>query len=137
MRLEGWEAALNATVDRARHRPFKLGETDCLRFACEAVAALTGVDYWPLWEGRYSTQREMLRVISQAGDGSFSEAVSKTLGAEPVIAKLAQRGDLVMCRGGDGDLCLGVCIGEYTALQGEDGLIFLPTRDGVAAWRIS
>ena len=133
-RTEGWEDRLLAVIEAARNKPYKLGEHDCLRVACQSVEALTGADLWPQFAG-YATRREALATILQYGK-TLPDAVTFVLGVDPVSVRLAQRGDV--CHYVDAEDHLGVCIGEYVAVLGPDGLALVPiTSDALrCAWRI-
>lgn len=134
-RLEGWEQRLLRVLEDARTRPYRLGEHDCFRVACAAVEALTGVDRWPEFAGRYRTRREALVLLARHGR-TFQEAGNWFFGSEAVDVRLARRGDIVCVRTPDGEHHLGVCEGERTAVLGEQGLLRLPTLAGVCCWRI-
>lgn len=136
-RLEGWEARLNTVIEAARDTPYVLGQHDCLRVACATVQALTGVDHWPGFAG-YTTRREALRVILMHGK-DLGDAVTRTLGVDPVEPGFARRGDLVMyADDADDDQHLGVCVGQWVAVLGEQGLQLVSLLDGgvQGAWRI-
>ena len=134
-RMEGWEARLGDTIERARSRSYKIGEHDCFRVACEVVEALTGVDRWSEWQGRYSTEREALRLLAAHGH-SFESAGDKFFGVARCAPRLAQRGDIVAFRAANGTKHLGVCMGEKTAVTSAEGLAFVGTLEALCAWRI-
>lgn len=134
-RLEGWEGRLLAVIEAARHQRYELGQHDCFRVACAAIEALTGVDRWPEWAGRYSTRREALHLIAQYGH-SFEHAFSWFFGTEPAGPKLARRGDICALATPDGEKHLGVCMGVDTAFLAEPGLLFVPTSSCLCCWRV-
>lgn len=123
-----------AVIEAARDAPYELGEHDCLRVACRAVEALTGEDLWPRFSG-YRTRREALVKIARVAP-SLGEAVTATLGLEPVAPRLARRGDIVLYR--DVEDHLGVCLGEHVAVLGPDGLAMVGLLDErlLHCWRI-
>ena len=135
-RLEGWELRLNAVLDAARSRPYVLGEADCLRVACEVVAALTGVDFWPRFAG-YTTKRGALVTIARVAP-SLGEAVTATLGVPAQRVFAAWRGDLVLYRDQQGEDHLGVSIGPSVALTAPEGwlLISLAHPGLLCSWRV-
>jgi len=47
----------------------------------------------------------------------------------------AQRGDCGLVNSDDGP-ALAVCIGDKWAVQGRDGLVYVPLKDGLRAWRV-
>lgn len=141
-RRDGWEARLADVIERARAKSYVLGEHDCFRVACAAVEALTGVDLWPQWAGRYRTRREAADLIARyawkagAGRGAdlFTAAFSRLFGTEPVPVKLARRGDILEYV--DREPHLAVCMGRAAAALGERGLRFVPVENCRHAWRI-
>ena len=134
-RLEGWESRLAAVLEAARARPYQLGEHDCFRLACASIEALTGVDAWPQFRGRYSSRREALVLIAQYGS-SFTAAFSKFFGAAPVPMARSRRGDVAEYRDAEGEAHLGVVAGARVAGLGERGLKFLARSSCLHAWRI-
>ncbi len=144
-RLEGWESRLVAVIEAARARSYALGEYDCFRLACAAVAALTGVDLWPAWAGRYRTRREALRLLVEfAGPGHsaaamplFSAAFTRLFCAARESPRRARRGDILeYVDSASGEQHLGVCVGACAAVPGEHGLLFVPLSQCAGVWRI-
>lgn len=135
-RLPGWELRLNAVLDAARARPYVLGEADCLRLACEDVAALTGVDFWPRFAG-YTTRRSALVTIARIAP-SLGDAVTVTLETPPVGVFMARRGDLLLFRDDAGEDHLGVCCGSTVALTAPQGWLQMSLAHPglVCAWGI-
>lgn len=135
-RLEGWESRLAAVIEAARRTPYVLGESDCLCLACAAVAALTGVDYWPRFAG-YTTRRGALVTIARIAP-SLGEAVTATLAVSPTPTLSARRGDLMLFRDGEGEDHLGVVAGSRVMLYLPDGLgsVGLDHPGLLCSWRI-
>lgn len=136
VRLEGWEGRLAGVVEAARHVPYQLGEHDCFRFACAVVEALTGIDRWPEWAGRYTTRREALRCIHAYGGAGFTEAGSKLFGGAPVPASKARRGDVLEFVDPFDEKHLGVCVGAEVAVLADGGLRFVRLSQCAHAWRV-
>lgn len=136
MRLDGWESRLAKVVETAQRTPYVLGESDCLRMACAAVEALTGVDYWPRFAG-YTTKRQALVTIAKIAP-SLGEAVTATLGVAPASRLLALRGDWLLFRDDHGQDHLGVCIGRDVMLKTDDGILTVALDDPrlLCSWRI-
>lgn len=134
-RLAGWELRLDAAIDAYRARPYRLGTSDCLRLACDAIEAVTGQAHWHLFAGRYDDKATALRLIRTWGR-TWSEAFGAFFGVEPLPPLLARRGDIVTYI--DREPHLGVCVGAEVALYGPEGLVFVPLADpGVhETWRI-
>jgi uncharacterized protein DUF6950 len=137
MRLEGWEGRLVAAIEAARARPYELGAWDCFRFACSCVEALTGVNRWGEFAGRYRSRRESLALIAEHGS-TFEAAFDWFFSAQAVDVRAAQRGDIVAYRGPDGEKHLGVVTldGTQAALLGPEGLAFVPVLTCLCAWRV-
>ena len=134
-RLEGWEQRLDALIEAARDRPYVLGEHDCFRVACAVIEALTGVDRWPEWAGRYSTKREALVLLAQYGS-SFEAAGDRFFDSPRMDWKLARRGDIVALATPDGEKHLGVVLDHRAAFLGVGGLSWFPASAALCAWRI-
>lgn len=134
-RLEGWESRLAAVIETARHRPYVLGEHDCFRVACAAVEALTGVDHWPTFAGRYATKREALALLAQHGS-TFEAAGDGFFGVPHAPVEYAMRGDIVALRTADGEKHLAVWTGSALACMAEEGLLFLPRAAGYCCWKV-
>lgn len=135
MRLDGWEKRLADIVEAARAHPYQLGQHDCFRLACAVVEALTGVDHWPAWEGKYTTKREALALIAQYGS-TFTDAATKLFDVEPIAMNFAHRGDIAEIVDPSGEKHLGVVIGAHVVALGEKGVAFLPRSACRHAWRI-
>lgn len=135
-RQQGWELRLNAVLESARRRPYVLGESDCLKVACETVAALTGTDFWPRFAG-YTTKRGALVTIARIAP-SLGEAVTTTLGTPPQRVFAAWRGDLLLFRDEHGEDHLGVSCGPNVALTAPEGWLLIPlSHPGLlCSWRI-
>lgn len=135
-RQQGWELRLNAVLETARRRPYVLGESDCLKVACETVAALTGTDFWPRFAG-YTTKRGALVTIARVAP-SLAEAVTATLGVKPSGVFAAWRGDLLLYRDEQGEDHLGVSCGPNVALTAPQGWLLIPlSHPGLlCSWRV-
>ena len=122
-RREDWPEQLAAQVAAAQRQPYVIGVHDCLRFTCQCIAAMTGVDYWPQFSG-YTTLREaQANILSVAP--TLQEAVCKVIGVDAAPAAMARRGDVVLFTDGFGEH-LGVCTGAFVAVLQRHGLLLLP-----------
>lgn len=129
-RLDGWESALNETIASFKNRPYVLGESDCLSFACACYAAITGIDHWPDWKGKYDTRRGALLLLAGM-KRNLEDAVSGLGGLERVPLTMARRGDVMIYKDARGPH-IGVCVGAHAALYADDGIEFLPmTAPGI------
>jgi cell wall-associated NlpC family hydrolase len=134
-RLHDWPERLAAVVASAQHQPYRLGQHDCLRFTCQCVGAVTGVDLWPQFAG-YTSRLQALRTIAAIAPG-LGQAVSVVLGMAPVAPLLARRGDVLLYTDAGGEH-LGVCFGATAAVLGPQGLAHVPLDHAgfLQAWRV-
>lgn len=135
-RRSDWPERLAAVIAAARDKPYVLGSNDCLRLACAAVDAMTGVDYWPRFVG-YTTKRQALVTIAKIAP-SLGEAVTVTLGVAPTPVLSSLRGDIVLFRDDRGEDHLGICMGRVVVLMAENGTILADIGDArlLCSWRI-
>lgn len=147
-RVEGWERRYQAVLDRAAREPYVLGSHDCFRVACAVLEALTGVDRWPEFAGRYRTYRQSLVILREYADKAVAEREADTHHPSPIThhpkastfddafdgffgighcaASFARRGDVVKVLDPNGTAHLGVCIGREIAVLRETGLMTVP-----------
>lgn len=135
-RRPDWPQRLVAVIDAARREPYVLGEHDCLRLACAAVEALTGVDFWPRFAG-YKTKRQALVTIARIAP-SLAEAVTATLGVSPSPVLSAWRGDICLFRDAQGEDHLGVCMGRLVVVTAPEGTLTMSLDHPglLASWRV-
>lgn len=117
-------------IEAARNKPFKIGEHDCVSFACSCVKALSGVDLTHEVE-RYRSSANSARLFRGRG---LDLSVSNVLG-EPLPVVFAQRGDVVELRRGRRSF-IGICVGAHAAMLKLDGLAFVPISDCRQVWKI-
>lgn len=132
LRVDQWPEILAAEIERARNRPFQWGTHDCALMAADIVLAMTGVDYAAEFRGRYRSALGAARLLKRGG--GLWAVLDRQLGAS-VPAAMAQRGDVVLARFAAGDTA-GVCVGGQSAFPGLQGVVFRPTIECLAAWRV-
>lgn len=133
MRVQGWAEILFSGIESRRDTPFSWGSHDCCLFAADMALAITGIDYAAPVRG-YTTREQAETIIALYGD--MSGMVSQLLGAQPIPAASARRGDFVMARFGESD-AMGVCIGArciFAALRA--GIVEHTMTVATCAWRI-
>lgn len=130
-RLPNWQSRLQAALDARRELPFAWGVHDCCVFPADCVLAMTGRDYAAAWRGRYATEREALRLVSELG--GLRAIATAALGAE-VSPLLAQVGDIGLSQQRGRDM-LAVCGGGHWLAPGAQGLELVPPAAVVTAWR--
>ena len=121
-RHQDWPEQLAAAVAAAQDRPYQIGTHDCLRFSCQCIAAMTGVDFWPTFAG-YTTRRGAVETLAKHG-ASLQAAAAKVLAVETTPVLSARRGDLLVFHDKYGEH-LGVCTGSHVALLEHRGLLLL------------
>jgi hypothetical protein len=136
VRRPGWEERLAMVLARYHDAPYRLGETDCVRLACEVHDALVGQPLWHLVAGSYDSRESALAVIARWGR-TWSQAFTALFGVPPVAVAHARRGDIVTFDGGT-DKHLGVCNGASVCIYVPEGLGAVPLTDPrlLEAWRI-
>jgi len=128
MRRLDWPERLAETVAAAEHKTF--GDTYyCAVFAADCELAMTDND--PLGALRGLTQAEAEAAIAPL---TLRDKLVERHG-EPIHVAFAQRGDWVT-RDNDGQLAVGVCLGQHSAFATDDGLEFLPTLEQIEAFRV-
>ena len=140
-RIENWQCALSAFLAEREELLFRYGQHDCCLFACDAVAAITGVDVGAVYRNAYQNRTEAMKAVShQTGVRSIRAAAEKVTKAHamPQLAVLtAQRGDVVMIRRGV-DYSLGIVdlTGAKIAVAAARGLLRVDLQFAIAAWRV-
>lgn len=134
-RLPDWESRLMAAIEATP--AFSWGTADCCRFAGRIVRAITGADpmepaYGRPGEGYADGDAAQALLIERGG---LLPMVSAVLGAPLASVAQARRGDVVLARL-PGCETLGILADARIAAQGADGVVFLPLRRGLAAWRV-
>ena len=134
-RLVGWEIALAELVFARHSVPFTWGTNDCVTFAADAMAAVTGIDpIAPIrgtWHDRASADAALTAFCGFASAERAMEVVAEQLALPRVPATLARRGDVVAIDG-----MLAVVTGAGAAAPGRRGLVFDTPPADAAAWRI-
>ena len=145
-RRPDWPECLAETVRAARGRPFQWGRHDCALFACDCIAAMTGVDPAARFRGRYKTARGAVGALKRYGSSaegfgpqaggvrSLEELATRVLGV-PIRPEMARRGDIVSFDTALGPV-LGVSLGSRAAFTGPEGLTFVPVSATRQAWRV-
>lgn len=132
-RVQGWEKALfNLTVER-HARAHEWGVHDCALFAADCVRVMTGADPMADIRGTYTTRIGAARAIKKLGVDTLAEAV--TLQLPSIVPSMAQRGDVVLCNGSDGEF-LAIVQGITAVGPSRRGLIHVPVSQALAAWRV-
>jgi len=142
-RRPDWPSRLMAAIEAARNRPFSWGGLDCCLFACDCVAAMTGVDPAAEFRGRYDSSAKARRRLRAFSGGGGLEATVAMLAARHGMAEVrvaqAQRGDLVLIDAPEWPSerrALAVCAGLRLAVMTAGGVDFVAPARGLRAWRV-
>jgi len=135
-RYYDWQTKLREFIESRTFAPFAFGVNDCCLFACDAIAAITGVDMAAEIRG-YTTEAEADAVLAQwGGVEGVAAAMCEKHGAPEIPASFAQRGDVVLCHLATGDTLTIVDTGGRLVGPGRDGLVSVPRKTMRRAWRI-
>lgn len=107
-------AAVQATIDRFRDKPLKLGTDDCVRMAAFALRK-QGVRASLLKAGSYSSEVGARRVMKRLGYETLADAVD-ALGLPRIAPAMALPGDILSLRSKEGDVALTVAVGNGRVL---------------------
>ena len=122
-RHQDWPEQLAAQVAAAQRKDYVIGVHDCLRFTCQCIASMTGVDYWPQFSGYTTLRQAQAKILSVAP--TLQAAVCAVLGQSSAPVLMARRGDVVLFNDTFGEH-LGVCTGAFVAVLQRHGLLLLP-----------
>ncbi|MFH1806822.1 MAG: hypothetical protein ABID63_18230 [Pseudomonadota bacterium] len=137
-RLPGWEKKLSDWHVACAGTAFVWGQSDCCLTACDGLQAITGIDPASGFRGRYKTLRGAYRALKRFGGGGLRETAQKItddLGWPSVPVLTARRGDVGLVPTDQGE-ALAICLGARWVAQGRGGLVYLPLKNGLCAWRV-
>lgn len=130
-RLRDWQERFDALVAARLARPLSWGVHDCALFAADAVEAITGVRLCPELRA-YASARQAARLLASLG--GVRGLAARELGAQ-LPARAARVGDVVVLASGKRE-ALGVCNGQTAIGAGAAGLVQVPMRQALAAWKV-
>jgi hypothetical protein len=150
--IHTWQDALHKFIVRVHKQKFAWGSMDCCLFACDAVREMTAVDLAHDFRvngvrGKYDSLTSAVRAMREfVGDQNADihtlvEIVAENIAAKHSIDEVdlmkAQRGDVVLFDSPMGK-ALGIVglRGTHVHTTGSDGLIEVPLRKCLRAWRI-
>lgn len=138
MRNLDWELRLAGHFESSRDKLFEWGVFDCALAVCDAVLAMTGVDPGAEFRGKYSTEKEALTLLGD-GLGAFVAPICARHNWPEIRPTFAQRGDVVLIQNGDPLHALGIVglDGRHAFCVSDHGLVRMPMRTWLRAWRIS
>jgi hypothetical protein len=134
IRTIDWAERLNAFIESRARTPFAWGSNDCCLFAAHAVQAMTGEDIVPELLV-YETEAQAMRLLARRYKDLPGLVAAATPFVEYENIKFCSRGDVALVQNG-GRHCLAICVGEYLAVPGECGIVFLPFAAVERAWAV-
>lgn len=141
-RLVHWERKLAEFHKVAFRRPFVWGQSDCCLTASDGVLSITGIDLGVRFRGAYSDMAGGYRAMREFSGGGVAETIAALMSEhdcpeETVL--MARRGDVGLVPSGLPGIqseAAAICLGPHWETQGENGLIKIPIKAGLRAWRI-
>lgn len=140
MRKTNWHHLLDTHIRASAQRDFAWGVHDCAMFACDAILAMTGDDPAMRFRGTYDSEegaREALEGFVGGGLLGAAQVICTQMGYAEINPRFAQRGDVVLSHGGQGD-SLGVVglNGREALIAAKYGLLAIPLKTLGHAWRV-
>lgn len=132
-----WPERLALFIQEYRRQPFAWGVLDCALFAADWLIVLGYPDFAHHLRGQYHTRLGAARMILTMGCRSVLE-LPGAFNLEEIDQRLAGRGDLVaveFAREGKTLNALAVCAGAHAFAPGLAGLVGLPRKQWIRAWR--
>jgi hypothetical protein len=133
MRRDDWPERLAAFVHGRTETPFAWGSNDCITFAFDAVAAMTGTDPIAAHRGTWHSALSAVQALEPYG-GAGRGVLDHFLGPS-MPPQFAQRGDVVVVEN-EGREVAAVCVGLFAAGPGENGITLVPMSAALASWGV-
>ncbi len=141
-RLVHWERKLAEFHKVAFGRPFVWGQTDCCLTASDAVLAITGIDPGARFRNQYDDMAGGYRALRDYSGGGVAQTLELLMaehGWPEIPVLMARRGDIGLVPSGlpgAASDAAAFCLGPHWATQGDGGLVNLPLKQGLRAWRV-
>ena len=120
--------------------PFAWGTNDCASFAADGILAITGVDVMAELRGYTSGAGALQKIHDVTGGTTLVDAVTWCAAKHGLVEReyplMAQRGDLVIYKNGDGELAAGLVhlSGRHIVSPGDTCLLRLSITAVVRSW---
>lgn len=140
-RSETWVQALYDFVRARKNAPYEWGANDCCSFVCDGILAMTGVDTYSDFRGRYTdeagAEATLQAVVGSTDKLAAIEFLTRKFEMEEILPAFAQRGDVVLL-GVEGGFALGLVHldGMSAAAVAGEGLHRVPLTFATRAWRV-
>lgn len=139
-RKSGWESILNDHLEKHLNLKRDWGTVDCCMFTCDWVFNSTGEDPAKDFRGTYKTKSGAYKRIKAVATDlpQLAYKIFSKLGMKEGNKFKAKRGDVGLVPG-NGGLALGVIdmTGRTIAVQGKEGLDFMPVENIIKAWGVN
>lgn len=130
---ENWDVDLIVYCSKLRRIEISYGAIDCVLFAAGGVKSQTGDDFAAAHRGAYHDEDSAEDYMKSKGWDSIADIVDAHL--PRIQPGERRRGDVLMFDGEYGQT-LGICLGAVAAVLGTSGVINIPAKTCVAAWRV-
>lgn len=139
-RYEDWPKRLSAYLKERKAMPFAWAENDCMAFVAKGVEALTGHDFFSLYND-YTD--EATATVLLENNGGIHGIITACLGEGSKKIMNAKRGDVVLVKvpayvsGMVEDSLAGGIVddtGLRVAMVSKDGLLRVPLHKAVRLW---
>jgi hypothetical protein len=136
MRLDNWQVNLSDLIRKREFEPFDIVSFNCLMWASEAVAAVTGVDPYLPFVDTFKTAAGAAKQLRLKGKSETSADYMAGILGEKLHLAFVKKGDIVAIESSLVDMPadallfgapLGVCYGANSYFVGSAGLVAVPT----------
>jgi len=136
-RREDWLDRLHHAVSIGTLVPFAYGVHDCVLWAAYCIDQMCDTTHVQrIGETFNYHDEDAANAVIMTG-GGLAKLISEWLGGqEPISAKRAAPGDVVLARNEDGKPIVGIVLGHNIVVPGPTGVIAIPYSAGVLAWRV-
>lgn len=147
-RKEAWPELLDEVFQRHYTTEFEWGVFDCCIFVCECIHAMTGIDMYADFKGKYTTELEAHQLVSDYVGLEYKSSIKfvseiaeyfcSKYKLQVVEKSFAQRGDIALIDL-EGMVTVGVVMlnGTHVAAPAyKKGLAFVPLKLCKKVWRV-
>lgn len=132
MKQEGFAESLALFTAARRLTPYNWGTNDCVTFAADSVAAVSGNDPLGSLRGTWTNEAEAMAVLE--AQGGLIAAMDARFPRK--AREFAQRGDVVLLKDANGQPSLGVCVGRDAVSPGEQEMLLTPITEARIVWEV-
>lgn len=141
IRIDTWQTALTEAIEAKRAEPYSIVDFNCLLWACFAIEAQTGIDFYKQFAGKFKTPAGAAKTLRQIGQvETCADWLQRCLETEQKHIAFARKGDIVVADIDQAELAevsdvnlfgapVGVCYGFNSFFVGFDGLVVVETLE--------